>query len=275
MPDNLSKKHFLTLTGGILAALNLSVYALVYQYEPFNPLINRLILNGLTVATAGFAAIVLTLIVDCFQPEEPPRRMWGAFSGAMWCWTIGEVIWAWYNLTVLEVPDFSGADIFWFIGYVFLTASILNQFKLIYFGQMSALYSAATVIWTFSIMLTTMILAITGSTDILIDFMGVFYPIADFFVAATALILVITFRRGTLAYPWLSLFAFVVADSLYIWATSSDIYNYEMSGSITNLMVDGAYQLAYIILSWGVFQQLLLLKFGANFQSTDAPPPGK
>jgi hypothetical protein len=268
MSNHSTEKRVWTLAGGILSIINLAVYGLVYYFEPFGPFSDRLILNLQTILTSAFAAIILTVVIGFFQAGEPPQRIWASFAGAVWCWTVGEVIWAGYNLTVVEVPDFSVADVFWFFGYIFLTASILRQYQLIYVDQVNSLRSTAAMVWVFSIMMTAMILSFVGTQNILVDFPGVFYPIADFFVASAALALVIIFRSGSLAYPWLSLFAFVVADSLYVWATMSGVYNYEMTRSVINMLVDGSYLLAYSILGWGGFQQFLLMKFGVSVPAT-------
>jgi hypothetical protein len=100
------------------------------------------------------------------------------------------------------------------------------------------------------------------------EFLKFFYPLGDLAIGVAALVLVITFRRGALARPWLSLLAFVFSDSLYLWATTQNIYAWQaVGGDIVQqwitLGVELVYLIAYIIMFWGVLQQYFTLRFGA------------
>ncbi len=262
-------KKLFAIRGGLAAIIILVVYVFIYQYAPFGDFVDRLIQNLITVSVAMFSATILTMIARYFQPGEPPRIIWAAFAAAIWCWTIGEVIWAFYNLTVLEVPSFSAADVFWFFGYVFLTFSIVRQYRLIFPERSNQIRGTAVVVW-FIVLLSTGAVMLLFQMQSIEDFMAVFYPIGDFVIGALALMLVVIFQRGWLARPWISLLAFVVSDALYIWATSTGQYDFNMSQDTVSMVVDTLYIVAYLVLGWGVFQQYLLLSIGTSLLDTEA-----
>jgi hypothetical protein len=96
-----------------------------------------------------------------------------------------------------------------------------------------------------------------------------FYPVADTTIGLAALYLVYTFRGRTLAGPWLTMFAFVISDILYVWLTASGVYDWEMHGVTLSLFVDTIYLLAYILVGWGALQQYILLH--SSKEATTAP----
>lgn len=237
------------------------LYIWVYLQSPFSDFTNRLVLNGVTVFAAAFCAIMLFLLVRNFQADEPARKIWFLFAIAISLWVAGELLWAYYNLTIEEVPALSAADWFWAAGYVFLTWSILKQYQLVFPGHINRMRFIALGIWLFMLLLTTYIVVVNEPEHFWEDFLVFFYPTGDFFIAVSALALVFIFRSGQLARPWLSLFVFVVSDALYLWATTSGSYDFAMSADVTSLLVDTVYLLAYTVLGWGVFNQFLLMHF--------------
>ncbi len=264
----------LTRIGGIYAVLIIVSYTLIYLFNPFADFINRLAINALNIGSALTCALILTVILKFYQPGEPPRRIWLYFSISLWMWTVGELIWAVYNLTIGEVPDFTLADILWTLAYVSFSAAIVSQYRLVFFNTSRRLIWMAVAVWSLVLALTSLTLVLVKSPSFFEDFLSYFYPFADFAMGVAALILVITFRQGSLARPWLSLFAFVFADSLYIWATTSGIYDWSgVGGSFITYITDITYIIAYLIMSWGVFQQYLTLRFGAASHRITKPIP--
>jgi hypothetical protein len=275
MTDNSPTRTLLTRIGGLYAILVLAAYILVYEFNPFSHFINRLISNSLNILAALTCALILTIIIRFYQPGEPPRRIWLYFAASLWMWTLGEIIWAAYNLTVGEVPGFSLADVVWALAYVSFTAAIVNQYRLVFFDTSKRAIWIAAITWLTVLAATSLTLTILNTEAFFEEFLTYFYPFADFAMGAASLILVITFRRGSLARPWLSLFAFVFADSFYIWATTTGAYNWTNVGGVFTFATDMTYLLAYLIMGWGVFQQYLTLRFGpaAPRASTPAPRP--
>ena len=261
-------RNQLAIAAGVYAFLLVVFYALIYHYEPFGNL-NRLILDSITTLAALTCAVTLSIIVTFYQRGEPPRQIWIYFALALWMWTIGEVIWGGYNLLMGEVPDTTFADLFYFSGYIFFTLALASQYRLVLFTPSRKIFWIAAGIWLMMILVTLLIMVFSRSQSFAGEFLTHFYPIGDLVGGIAALALVITFRRGALARPWLSLLAFVFSDTLYLWATTQNIYAWGTDGGgawqqwIT-LGVEMVYLIAYMIMFWGVFQQYLMLRFGAE-----------
>lgn len=260
MSEKTLLRNRMLIGGGYFALLVIGSNLLVYQFEPFNVFFDKLFANLVTIISALSGALILTRVVIFYEKEEPIRRVWWAFALALWFWTAAEICWAAYNLTVGVVPALSAADIFWLAGYLCATLSLTNQFRLVLFDRSNRPVMVSIGLWGLVILATGLVLWMVGEVSVQ-SFFLYFYPIADFAIGLAALYLVYAFRRGTLARPWLSLFGFVVADSVYLWATTSGFYDWTSRGLVT-LLVDLIYLLAYLFLGWGVFNQYLTLRFG-------------
>jgi hypothetical protein len=267
-----SKKQ-LTVYGGIYSALLVGVYSWVYLFEPFSDYVNLLLLNGITILAALVCAVIISLVVRYFERGEPPRRVWEFFAIALWMWAVAELAWAVYNMLWGEVPTFTVADILWVGAYVFFTVALSSQFRLIFFDRSRRPIWIGLAVWLAVILLSMGITLWNGDTwqDVFVYF----YPVADFAVGVAALILAISFRRGALARPWLSLFGFVVSDSLYIWATTTGVYDWVTRNGPISFLVDIIYLLAYLFLAWGVFNQYITLQFGAPATEVRPTVPAK
>jgi hypothetical protein len=262
-----SRRNQLAMVAGLYAFLLVVSYALLYRYEPFGNW-SRLFLDSITILAALTCAVTLTVIVTFYQRGEPPRQIWIYFALALWMWTIGEVVWGGYNLLAGEVPDTTFGDAFYFAGYIFFTLALASQYRLVLFTPGRKIFWIAAGIWLATITATLLVMFISNSQSIASEFLAYFYPIGDLVVGVAALVLAITFRGGALARPWISLLAFVFSDTLYLWATTQDIYVWHAAGGVVleqwiTLIVEMVYLVAYMIMFWGVFQQYLTLRFGA------------
>lgn len=273
MSANSFSKKLLTIYGGIYSVLLAGAYSWIYQFEPFSDYTNLLFLNGITVLAALVCASIVTLALGFFEPGEPPRRTWAFFAIALWMWTVAELAWAVYNMLWGEVPTFTVADILWVGAYVFFTVALSSQFRLILFDRSRRPIWIGLGIWLVVILLSIGLTFWNGGAWV--DVFVYFYPIADFAVGVAALFLVVTFRRGALARPWLSLFGFVVSDSLYIWATTTGIYDWVTRNGAVSFLVDIIYLLAYLFLSWGVFNLYATLRFGVPAPTVTPTVPVK
>jgi len=257
----LSRQKLMFLGGGYAFSL-LMFYAWVYRFQPFNITINRAVLDGLTAFSALSSAMVLTAVLTYYRKGEPSRRIWMFFAIGIWVWFVADIAWGAYNLVFDAVPEFSFADILWFSGYIFFTFAIVHQYRLVFFDRSRRPLWIAIGVWVVVILMAVVLLVMVGDKNSPDSFFACFYPFADFAVGLSAIILVITFRGSMLARPWLSLFIFVIADSLYLWATATGVYDWSAtSGDMLTFIVDIVYVFAYLTMGWGAFQQYLLLKF--------------
>jgi len=244
----------------IISVLLIAIYVWVYSVSPFPEIANLLILNGFTSLAAFLCAIILTLTARFFLPGEAPRTIWLFFAICLWFWAFAEAYWGYLYTTVGEVPAFSLADVLWITGYLAFTISIVRQYRLVLFERRKYLGWVAAAIWVFVLAVTAiLVIAVESITNDMENYVLYFYPVADTTIGIAALYLVYKFRGRTLAGPWLTMFAFVVSDILYIGLTTTGVYDWEMQGVSLSLFVDTIYLLAYILVGWGALQQYLLL----------------
>jgi hypothetical protein len=270
------KRNQLTIAAGIYAVLLVASYALIYQNEPFGYW-NRLILDSITILAALTCAVTVSVLVTFYQRGEPPRQIWIYFAIALWMWTIGEVVWGGYNLFMGEVPDTMFGDAFYFAGYIFFTLALASQYRLVLFTSGRKIFWIAAGIWLVTIAATLLVMFLSKSQSYTGEFLAYFYPLGDLAVGVAALALVFIFRRGSLARPWISLLAFVLSDTLYLWATTQNLYAWQTTGGSAwqewvTLGVEMVYLTAYMIMFWGVFQQYLMLRFGTAILERDTQP---
>lgn len=244
-------------------------FAWTFASAPFPEEINSLILNGGTTLSALIAALLFTLIPFYYQPGEQPRVIWTFFAVCMWLWTIAEAIWGYLYMRDGEVPVFSVADLFWLLGYIALTISLVRQFRLISFSQKNTVAWAALGIWLGILITISVILLVIQSETPMADFFSYFYLLADGVIGLLALYLVYAFRGRALAIPWLTISSFVVSDFIYIRLTESGIYDYVMSGISIALVADTLYVIAYLLVAWGGLEQYLLLRSSADHSQAE------
>ncbi len=269
MTANLLFKKRLIIYASIYSVLMLTLYSAVYFFEPFSEVGNLIVLNGLTVLAALVCAMLVLRVVLFYEPGEPPRRIWVPFATALWMWAAAELVWSAYNIIWGEVPNFSLADIPWAGSYIFFTIALSRQFRLLQFNRSQRPIWAAVIAWVFALGLSLAITHWAGDPfDAAVQY---FYPIADFAIGIAALFLVFFFRRGLLARPWLSLFAFVASDSLYVWTTISGTYEWVARAGWMTFLADILYLLAYLFVTWGIFSQYLVLRFGAHITPQISP----
>lgn len=259
-----SIKRRYILIAMIISLATVSAFAWVYAAAPFSEFLNAIVVNGLTVLSALFGALILTRITLFFHAGEPPRVIWVMFAISIWLWTLADGIWAYYYVTVGEVPVFTLADVLWFVGYMTLSLSLVRQFRLVSFRQTNRFRRIAIGMWIAVLFITATILLVTKSQSPMQDFFRYFYPLADSAVGLCALYLARAFRGRALAIPWLTIMSFVVTDVFYTWTTASGVYDLEMSGVSFALVADTLYVASYLIVAWGAFGHYLLLRFGAD-----------
>ncbi len=134
---------------------------------------------------------------------------------------------------------------------------------------MSKRILAAVIGWVSILGLTFLVSFVTNGSDIhsvtLSSLINIFYPVADFVVALVALFFIINFRGGALTRPWLGLFAFAVADSVYAWLYETGLYTFKsVDINSISIFTDTIYVAAYLVLAIGLLMQFLLVKYGPS-----------
>lgn len=270
MTTNEAKGGINPLWFGVIGAIIVTTgYIYIYQAQPLASPWNDIILNFSYTIAAGLGAVIVSSIWQQFTPSDRPRLVWRYLALSLWVWTAGETAWAcYYLLAGAEPPVPSWADFFWLAGYVFFTAALLYQYRLVFQTTRSQERR-----WVLGIVIATLVVTLLGTTILrqLIDTeepwlstcINVFYPIGDLAVAVVALMLVRTFGWGLWGRPWIALLVFTFSDALYAWLELSGIYSFlSAEGNPLSMACDVIYFGAYLVMALACYSQLLLLKYG-------------
>ncbi|KAF0107813.1 MAG: Uncharacterized protein FD146_1444 [Anaerolineaceae bacterium] len=272
-----SGKVWLSTLGASAAGIFvcLAFYAFIYLAEPFGaPFFgspdltwNDFFTNFLTILAAGLAAFAASVVWKQFGVGETGSVIWFFLAAGLWLWTLGEVLWAAFNLTIVEVPAVSIADIPWVAGYLCFSISLERQYAVIYRPTVRARRLVIYGTWI-GMLAAAAFVAGLGSgfrlqADTFSAFVQAFYVLADLTIATLAFLLVFIFRGGAMLRPWLGLFLFALADGLYAWLYESGIYAFTAAaGNLPSLIADTLYVAAYLILAFGLLAHYLLLTVG-------------
>jgi len=261
------RKAFQWAVGAAILATIL--YTLLYQFAPFSQYVNSLLSNAMAIAVSATCAALATLIVRRYSKDEPPRGIWTNLAMALCLWTLGEAVWAYYNIVSGEV-GLSIADAFWLAGYTFFFTALFIQYHILFRPTPRQSRRAVTLT------AISLILILAISTKYVVRFADmtadpetliyVFYPTADLVIAAAALHLARRFRMGALSYLWLGLLVFVLADSMYAWLDFTGMYTWSIDeGNLLSGIADILYFAAYLAIALGYYAHWLLLQYGPIF----------
>jgi hypothetical protein len=253
----------------LASSLLILLYALLYLYAPFSPSLNDLAVNGLIALAAGAAALLSSRVWTHFAEDEAPRRIWGNFALALWMWTAGEVVWAYYAFTAGSVPPLSAADFFYTGAFIFFARAFVHQYQVLYPSRARQL-TARTLWISLGVAGVSLLAALLFSrlwtaphASVPEIFPTIFYPFGDLVLAAAALHLRHIFGRGQWGRVWLALLVFAAADAVYAVLLLTGWYSFAVDqANWTSFAADTLYFSAYILLAAACLSQLALLRFG-------------
>jgi hypothetical protein len=258
------------MQGGILTAAALLVlYVYTYWQTPLPGFWSDLLTNLYGILAVGLSATAATAIWRRYKKSEKLFSIWRFFTLGLWTWLAADLVWAVYNMTIVEVPEVSFADLFYILGYCFFFIALHRQYKLLFHPtpRQDALITGGltAAILLLSLLSTLLISAPAPGTTKFSLLINDFYPVGDLAIAAVALIFVLKFGRGIFARPWLGLVIFTITDSLYAWLYASGNYAYSvLQGNLASFVTDSLYTAAYLILAILLLNHYLLLRFGPS-----------
>ena len=248
----------------IIAAVGLTaVYSYIYFVEPFDVFWNNLLSDGLSVFASLLSAIAATMVWAYYDKTDYPRKFWRYFAIGLWLWFVGESIWAYLNMTIVEVTV-GPHDIFWIISYYFIGRTFLLQYQILRRPTTRALLGLAVAMLVLVFVLTLAVsVFLSGSSDTFETLINAFYPAADFVLVLSALWVTSSFQGGALGRPWIGLLIFCVSDLMNAWLQYSGIYAWSLDqGNLLSSISDIIYFAAYLVLALGAFSQWRFLKYG-------------
>lgn len=259
-------------SGMVVVLLVLGVYVFIYQTDLLPTGWADMLTSGMVVVAAIAAAVTASLVTRYYTTGTPLRLIWLHFSLALWGWAIGESIWmAEYMSGGSDAAHLSPADVFWVLSYILFILSLYRQYNLIHrpARRKGLLFLAA------SLAIVLVITFVSGywltlsnpQADRLETYVNTFYAVGDIALAIGALLIASAFRAGALGRPWLGLVVFSVSDLLYAWAETSGFYAWTIAqGNLLTTVIDTTYLLAYLVVAFGCYLQLILLSYGPRLK---------
>jgi hypothetical protein len=264
------RRAVMIMGGGILAALILlGIYVYTYWFKPFPGSWNDFMTNLYGILAAGLSASAATYVWRRYRKSEKLFSIWRFFSLGLWTWSVAEVVWAIYNMTVVDVPEVSFADLFYVSGYCFIFIALHRQYKLLFHPSprrdaLTTGFLAAAILLT-SLVITLLVARSGADSFKLSTLVNIFYPVGDLGISVAALFFVIHFWRGVFARPWVGLIVFTITDSLYAWLFESGNYAYSViRANLPSLITDTLYLAADLIMALLLLNHFLVLKYGPS-----------
>lgn len=244
-----------------IAVFLIAIYIYFYQFSSLPADLNNMVLNLVSLVAPLSSAVFATMIYLSFAETDKPRQVWKFMTIFIWMWTIAEFIWVGYLIRVGDVPLPSFADAFWLVGFAFLTIALRKQYENVK-RQQVALWKIA-LIWAAVFVLSLLVLLLAGSSLSLGNYLEYFYAVADFTAGIVAIRIFLAFRGGLMSRPWIGLFVLGLADAIYAWLITTEMYAMSQTeGDIVSLFADTTYMAAYLILGIGFYATYLVLKHG-------------
>ena len=192
--------------------------------------------NAFPPVIAGAAVVFAGLALKKYwgRPDDKFSRIWLAFTLGMIFWFLGELGWAIYTLALnVEVPYPSVADAAWIIGYIPLFAAFHGYVRNFQFTISRKLYRIGAIVInlvclaSFAYFVTPVFADMAGKEALTIAF-DIAYPALDLCLLGYALLALLIFMRGRIAFAWAlissAVFMFALADMLFTYTTLQGSY---------------------------------------------------
>lgn len=217
----------------ILLGLALTI---IYIFQAKYPDFIYVFSNAFPPIIAGAAVVFASLALKRYwgRSDDKFSRIWLFFTLGMIFWFLGELGWAVYTLALnVETPYPSIADAAWIIGYIPLFAAFHGYVRNFQFTVSRKLFKAGAVLiglicfFSFAYFVTPVFADIAGKEALTIAF-DIAYPTLDLCLLGYALLALLIFMRGRIAFAWAlissAVFMFALADMLFTYTTLQGSY---------------------------------------------------
>jgi hypothetical protein len=254
----------------LASLLFVSIYVIVYWFEPFTSFWNNFFSNFFPVIASLATAVTATLIWRSYDKTDAPRRIWGPFMLGLWMWLAAEISWGVTNMIYNEVP-LGLSDVLWVTSYGVLGLALYFQYQVLFNPTLQKLVHrsiiAALFVIGFTMLLSTVFTSAAGVVHQLEAAVDSFYPVVDLLLAVIALKLARNFAGGAFSRPWMGLIVFAIADLFYAWLEISGTYTWSVAeGNLYSTIADVTYVIAYLVMWLSLLYHWLFLKYGMRHQ---------
>ncbi len=217
----------------ILLGLALTI---IYIFQAKYPDFMYVFSNAFPPIIAGVAVVFASLALKRYwgRPDDKFSRIWLFFTLGMIFWFLGELGWAVYTLALNVVTPYpSIADAAWIIGYIPLFAAFHGYVRNFQFTISRKLFKASAVLiglvcfFSFAYFVTPVFADMVGKEALVIAF-DIAYPVLDLGLLGYALLALLIFMKGRIAFAWAlissAVFTDVLADMLFTYTTLQGTY---------------------------------------------------
>ncbi|HKY84675.1 MAG TPA: hypothetical protein VJ160_07605 [Anaerolineales bacterium] len=243
------------------------LFTIAYLVAPLGDAGRPWISDGATLASSWSTAVLAFLLWKGYDPREPAKRIWLALMIGFALWSVGETIWAYYDILLgAEVPFPSIADLAWAVGYLPLWIALFMRYRSIGVRGGRGFWAALAVVGLIGVLVLRYILwpivTYPGSERLIEKFLTVLYPVGDLILLLLAVMVSIALRGGRLSSAWQLIAAGMAvlgaADLLFVYADWNEIYITEGSPNLITFLADVPYVGAYLIIAVGEYVQARL-----------------
>lgn len=186
----------------------------------------------IAVVVAVLPVITSLYIFSYFERENPEKMVWLVLVGGLVLWLVGEIVWLYYE-GLMEIDPFpSLADAPWMLGYAFIIAALVLQYKTVSV-KLERIYTVgiAVLMVILGVIIAFLLgypIAIYEEFTVLEKIISMFYPTADLFLLYIALLITGLYWAGKLGYSWLlialGIVFYAVGDLWFAYLEWLEIY---------------------------------------------------
>lgn len=185
-----------------------------------------------TIVSAALAFIFILYIAILYKPSTYAGKIWLLFALGFLAWTIGEIIYIYYEFFTDIDPFPSIADFFYLIAYLPISIGLIMQSRLIKIPlstQEKIIIVLLFAVISIVVFITVIFLPIQEvypipEEEIVAYIVGVLYPICDLILILFVFVVFIKMRHGKINVAWmLLLIGFLLdttGDILYNWVVT-------------------------------------------------------
>lgn len=198
--------------------------------------------------------IITTIMLSKFRTKSYLTIAWIMFLLCTLSWMIAEHIWIYEELVLHDNPFPSSADIFYVIGYVFLSLFSIYYLKIAK-NAITKKMIITSVIISCSVLIPSLFMTNSTNSDLtgIAYVLAVAYPFLDAIVLVPALIGIMMFFRGEVSRMWtffsLAIISLTAGDTGFL---VTQMYNTYYTGHPIEIFL----MWSYVFFSFGVYSNM-------------------
>lgn len=220
------------------------------------------------VLSSAVCALLCGILWHHFRAGEVLKRIWGSLWIGLTLWTVGEIIYAIYDVFLVEeAPYPSLADVLFVPGFIPLFLALFFRYNSLRISPprrlvivSGAAFGTVTALWLVFVLGPIVESPESGST--IEQILSIVYPLGDLLVVMGALLSMLALAGGELSLPWgsiaLGCLVLAFSDSLYSYSNWEGIYQPDSGLNFITALTDISYFAGYVTIALGLYVQTRL-----------------